>query len=114
MTRNYNRPWRDYYLLELISKMSQQDEDAPQLNESQEVGGVKPPSNNNPAKLLEPGKEAFHFPASPIGAKLSSVPYRICSPAPKPVRCNDFDSPSSFQALVQRVAVTGFVSEQTL
>jgi hypothetical protein len=63
-------------------------------------------SYNQPAKALEPGDRAFHFPASPVASEVSTVlSFDLLVPA---IGADQLDS-STLQSSSQRVTVGGRV-----
>ena len=99
-------------LLEPISKLPEQDNEASELNESEEVLGVVFPTDEETALPLDPGEEALDEPAPRVTAEPSSILRERLS-AIGAMRCNHLDALSS-QLLVQRVAVVGAVTDQIL
>src|SRR5215472_10801521 len=98
--------------LEPISKLPEQDNEASELNESEEVLGVVFPTDEETALPLDPGEEALDEPAPRVTAEPSSILRERLS-AIGAMRCNHLDALSS-QLLVQRVAVVGAVTDQIL
>ena len=52
--------------------MSKKDKSTAKLEEGEEVFGVVFPSSNEAAKAMQPGEEAFHFPAFAVFLRRSS------------------------------------------
>src|SRR5208283_4258290 len=53
--------------------MSEKDKGTAKLEESEEVFGVAFPSGDQTAEVMQPGEEAFHFPALAVAAHPSLV-----------------------------------------
>ena len=64
------------------------------------------PTNDQTAKVVEPGERALDFPAASVSSQFSSIlrfPLAVA-----PVRADQLDA-APFEALAQRIAVVGFV-----
>ena len=60
-------------MLEVISQIPEQDDDAAELDEAEEVGRVILVARHQPAEVLEPREESLHLPASPVAAQGTAV-----------------------------------------
>jgi hypothetical protein len=69
-------------------------------------------ANDQSAKVAEPCKGSFHFPATAVAAQRSTVLSARLAAIPA-MRCNQLD-PSGRQPLAQRIAVVGAVGNDTL
>jgi len=95
--------------LQAISKMSEQDDDAPELEHAEEVLKVVLVADDQASEILEPGEEALDFPTSPVSSKRSSVLGFGSFPV-GPVGGDHFD-PEGLKLLVQRIAVISLVAD---
>jgi hypothetical protein len=100
----------DLYL-EAISKMPQQDNDAPKLDQGQEIFKMVLVAHHQPPEVLQPGEKTFNFPASSIPPKHSSV---LClGPLSTSTMWGDhLGSPILTNLIIQPIAIVGFVSDQ--
>lgn len=62
-----------HFVLEPISKLPEQDEQASELDEAEKVLRVELPADQQASTPLDPGEEAFDQPAASIPAKLAAV-----------------------------------------
>ena len=69
-------------------------------------------ANDQSAEVTEPGKGAFHLPATPVSTQRSAILGARLDAIPA-VGCYQFD-PACCQPLAQRVAVVGAISAHTL
>ena len=60
-------------MLEGISKMPQQNNDAGKLDEGEEVGGVELVANDGAPEVVEPAKKALDLPPTFVTTQLSSI-----------------------------------------
>ena len=68
------------------------------------------PSGDEAAKVVHPGKEAFHLPAFSIAAELAAI---LCSASPSAsIRRNQFDSVLFRELGGERLRVVGFVTDE--
>ena len=68
-------------------------------------------ANDQPAKVAEPSKGAFHLPATPVSTQRPAI-LRARLAAIPAMRCDQFDS-SCCQPLAQRIAVIGAIGNHT-
>jgi hypothetical protein len=68
--------------------MPQEDDGASELDHPEEIFWVVFPANYGTAKVMKPGKQAFHFPASPVAAQNATVLCGSCD-AHEFVGCNE-------------------------
>jgi hypothetical protein len=80
------------------------------MDESEEVFDVIFPSCDEPAEVLHPCEEPFHFPPSPIAPELASI-LRLL-PATAPVGGDHFDVVFGSKPLVEWVGVVCFVADE--
>jgi len=88
--------------------MSEQHEQARELNEAEEVFDVIFPSGDQPAVVLHPGKEPFDLPATTVATQWPSV-LRLISAAGSVGR-DHLDSILT-HLLVQCIRVVGLVAD---
>ena len=100
------------YWLEPISKLSEEDNEAGELDKAEEVLGVEFPADEYAALPLYPGEETLDEPASHIAAQPSSI-LRRRRHAIGAVWRDHLDTISS-QFLVERIAVIGPVADQVI
>ena len=96
--------------LEPISKLSEEDNEAGELDKAEEVLSVEFPADEYAALPLYPGEETLDEPASHIAAQPSSILRRRLD-AIGAVWRDHLDTISS-QFLVERIAVIGTVADQ--
>ena len=90
--------------------MSEQQVEAGKLDEAEEVLDMVFPSGDEAAKVVHPGKEAFHLPAFSIAAELAAI---LCSASPSAsIRRNQFDSVLFRELGGERLRVVGFVTDE--
>ena len=99
-----------YVRLEPISKLSEEDNEAGELDEAEEVLSVEFPADEYAALPLYPGEETLDEPASHVAAQPSSILRRRLD-AIGAVWRDHLDTISS-QFLVERIAVIGTVADQ--
>ena len=89
-----------------------QDEDATELDQTEEVSLVKLPADDQSGKVVQPSKQAFDFPAAAIAAKLTPV----LGFWPDAIALVGRDQPdaASPQAVIQRITVVGQVADHAL
>src|SRR5579885_1022924 len=97
-------------VLEPISKLPEQQNDARQLHEAEEICGVVLPTNQQPTLPLQPGKEPLHNPAPLKSAQPPAVLGLECAPVGT-MRRYHFHAVLS-QLLVQAFAVVGAITDQ--
>ncbi len=74
------------------------------MKHGQEVFGVIFPTSDQPARIMQPGKEPLHFPAPPVAAQRTSV-LRGRVHAAHVVRSDPLDAIPVTEPLVQVLAV---------
>src|SRR6266478_5368467 len=81
--------------------MPQEDDGASELDHPEEIFWVVFPANDGATKVMKPGEQAFHFPATPVAAQNTPV-LRRHSDAHEFVGRDELHSVSFVEALVQR------------
>src|SRR5579863_2151468 len=92
--------------------MPQEDDGASELDHPEEIFWVVLPANDGTTKVMKPGEETFHFPATPVAAQNTPVLRRGCD-AHEFVGRDELHAVSFKDALVQRIAVIGAVADHT-
>jgi hypothetical protein len=92
--------------------MPQEDNGAGELGHCEEIFGVIFPAHDDAAKIMEPGEQAFDFPAAAIATQRAPVLGDRLATVPA-VRRDQLHAKGVAQALVQRIAVVGFVANQS-
>src|SRR5271156_1051391 len=92
--------------------MPQKDYGTGELNHREEVFRVIFPTHHDATKIMKPGEQAFDFPAATIAAQRATVLGDGLAAVPS-VRRDQLDAQGVTQALVQRIAVVGFVADQS-
>ncbi len=90
--------------------MSEEHLQTGEVDEAEEVLDVIFPSGDESAKILHPGEQAFHSPASPIAAQRASI-LRLAASAS--VWGDHLDAVLFAQPLIQLVGVVRFVADQS-
>lgn len=90
--------------------MSQEDNDAPEVDEGVVVREPSLPFRGDPPEVLEPGEEPLDFPP-PLVAPEGPAVLRLRFP-PRIVRGNDLASVPGFDPLVVPVGVVGPVPDE--
>jgi len=93
--------------------MPHEDNEAAELEHAEEIGFVIFPAADQSAKVVQPGKEAFDFPAAAVTAQFATVLGTLPA-AIELVRGDQPDAVLFLKALVEWVAVVGAVANQTL
>src|ERR1700692_1134784 len=93
--------------------MPQEDHSASKLNHPKEILWVVFPANDDAAIIMEPSKQALDFPATTVAAQESTVLSDGSCPVPA-MRCDQFHTEMFAYALIQRIAVVGFIADQSL
>ncbi len=97
--------------LEPVSYMPEHDLDAAELDHAEEVFSVILPTNHQPTKPVQPGKESFHAPTSAIAAERATVlgePFAIAF-----VRSDQLDIVGFQQIVIQGITIVGGVANQS-
>ena len=100
-------------LLEAVSQiLAQQNLDAAEVDEAEVVFGVVLVAGEDAPEVLQPGVEAFYLPAAAVATKDSAIlgGGLFASPA---MGSNHLDALGG-KLLIERIAVVGFVTDQTL
>jgi len=90
--------------------MPQEDHSACELNHTEEIFWVIFPANDGATKVMEPGEQAFDFPATPVAAQNPAVLRRCCD-AHEFVRRDELYAVSFVDALVEGIAVVSAVAD---
>ena len=93
--------------------MPQEDDGASELNHPEEIFWVVLPANHGTAKVMKPGEQAFHFPATPVATQSTPILRRRCD-THELVRRDELHTISVEDALIQRIAVVSAVTDQAL
>ncbi len=91
--------------------MPEQDLHATQAYHAEEVLDVVLPADDQPTKVMQPGKESFHTPTPSIAAQGATILRR--RPALSAMGCDHLDAIALGQIVVQGVTVVGFVADQS-
>src|SRR5882724_10431838 len=90
--------------------MPQEDDGASELDHPEEIFWVVFPANDDATKVMKPGEQAFHFPATPVAAQSTPVLRRRCD-AHEFVGRDELHPVSFVDALIQGIAVVGAVTD---
>ena len=93
--------------------MPQEDHSASKLNHPEEILWVVLPANDDATIIMEPSKQALDFPATTVAAQDATV-LGDGSAAVPAVRRDQFHMEMLAHALIQRIAVVGFIADQSL
>src|SRR6185369_17025154 len=94
--------------------MPEEDESAAQVEEAQEILGVIFPTHDQTAKVVEPGKHAFHFPAPAKPPQAPTVLSPALGPASLPMRRNHLRCELGHHFRIELVTVVSLVADQPL
>src|SRR5438105_14298590 len=94
--------------------MPQQDHDASELDKPEIVFGVVFIANNQPAKVVQPCKEALHFPATLETTQGTPVLSNAIGPATLTVWSNHLSAELLQNFTVQRITVVSLISDKSL
>ena len=92
--------------------MPQEDDEAAELEHTEEIGIVIFPAANQSAEVVQPSEEAFDFPAAAVTTQFATV----LGVLPAAIVLVGRDEPDAVflpQALVQRIAVVGAVADHS-
>src|ERR1700686_310285 len=92
--------------------MPQEDDEATELEHTEEVGLVIFPSGDQSTEIVEPSEEALDFPAVAVAAQFATV----LSALPTAIVLVRRDQPDTMflpKALIQRIAVVGTVADHS-
>src|SRR5277367_4826945 len=92
--------------------MPQKDNGTGELNHREEIFRVIFPAHNDATKVMKPGEQALDFPSAAVAAQRAAVLGDRLAAVPA-VRKNQLHAQGFAQALVQRIAVIGFVADQS-
>jgi hypothetical protein len=92
--------------------MPEEDDEAGELEHAEEVGFLVFPAVDQSPKIVEPSKEALDFPATAITAQLAAVLGALAATIVF-VRRDEMDAVCLPEALIQRIAVVGAVSDHS-
>jgi len=92
--------------------MPQKDDGASELNHPEEIFWVVFPANDGATKVMKPGEQALHFPATPVAAQNAAVLRGSCN-AHEFVGRDELHAVSFVDALVQWIAVVGAVADHS-
>ncbi len=90
--------------------MPQEDDGASELNHPEEIFWVVFPANDGATKVMKPGEQALHFPATPVAAQNTPVLRRHFD-AHEFVGRDELHSVSFVDALIQGIAVVSAVAD---
>src|SRR5882762_8557611 len=90
--------------------MPQEDDGACELDHPEEIFWVVFPANDGATKVMKPGEQAFHFPATPVAAQSTPV-LRGRGDAHEFVGRDELHAVVFVDALVQGIAVVGAVAD---
>jgi hypothetical protein len=93
--------------------MPQEDDSASKLNHPEEILWVVLPANDDATIIMEPSKQALDFPAATVAAQGAPVLGDGSAPVPA-MRRDQFHMEMFTYPLIQRIAVVGFVADQSL
>jgi len=83
---------------------------ATETHHTEEVLDVVLPADDQPTKVMQPGKESFHSPTSAVAPQRATVLRGF--PALSAMGCDHLDAVALGQIAVQAVAVVSFVADQ--
>jgi len=83
------------------------------VEHAEEIFRVAFPTNYDPAIVMQPRKQALHFPATTIPSQRAAVLGKSFG-AKGSVRCDHLDPEVVHQALIETVTVIGTVADQSL
>src|ERR1700751_942938 len=93
--------------------MPQEDYGTCKLNHPEEILWVVLPASDNATIIMEPSKQTLDFPATTVPAQCAAVLGDGSAPVPA-VRRNQLHLEMFAYALIQRIAVVGFIADQSL
>src|SRR5260221_50406 len=92
--------------------MSQEDDGASELDHPEEIFWVVFPANDGTAKVMKPGEQSFHFPATTVAAQDTSV-LGCRGDAHEFVGRDELHAVTMTDALVQRIAIVRAVADHS-
>ena len=93
--------------------MPQEDHGASELNHPKEILWVVFPANDSATKIMQPSKQSFDFPTTAVATQDATV-LGDGSAAVAAMRRDQFHVEMLAHALIQRIAVVGFIADQSL
>jgi hypothetical protein len=93
--------------------MPQEDYSVRKLNHAEEILWVVLPASDDTTIIMEPSKQTFDFPATTIAVQGAAVLGDGSAAVPS-VRRDQFYLEMFAHALIQRIAVLGFIADQSL
>src|SRR5271156_213121 len=93
--------------------MPQEDDSAGKLHHAEEILRVIFPASDDATIIMEPSKQALDFPATTVAAQHAAVLGDGFAAVPA-VRRDQFHAQMFAHPLIQRIAVIGFVADQSL
>ena len=93
--------------------MPQEDHGARQLHHPEEIFWVVLPASDDAAIIMEPSNQTLDFPATSVAAQRAAVLGYGFAAVPA-VRRDQFHAEKFADPLIQRIAVVGFVADQSL
>jgi len=97
--------------LERISKLPQENDEAAELQEAEEILGLVVPAECDSAEALQPGEEAFDFPAAAIATKRPAILLPAARPGSGALGRDELYAATG-EPLRERVAIESFVADQ--
>lgn len=91
-------------------ELPEEEDGAAEVNEAEEVVGAAIPAGGNATPALEPGEEAFDFPATFVTAQLAAV---LFAGAVALLRRNQVDATFFLQTELKCLSVPGLVGNQS-
>jgi hypothetical protein len=92
--------------------MPQKDDEAAELEHAEEISFMIFPTGNQSAEVVEPGEKAFDFPATAVAAQFATVLRAFLTPIVL-VGCDESNAVVLPQALVERIAVVGAITNHS-
>src|SRR6266436_3408453 len=92
--------------------MPQEDDEAAELEHTEEVGLMIFPTADEAAEVVEPSEEALDFPAAAVTTKFTAVLGALAA-AVVLVGCDEPDAVFLPEALVQRIAVVSAITDHS-
>ena len=89
--------------------MPEQDLRAGELEQAEEIADVVFPASDQPARVVEPGKEAFDFPAATIAAEGPTV---LGGTAARAIGRDHLDTVLVAELRIEQVAVVAAIANQ--
>src|SRR6266852_2613979 len=93
--------------------MPQEDYSASKLNHPEEIIWVVLPANDDATIIMEPSKQTLDFPPTTVAAQRAAVLGDRSTAVPA-VRRDQFHTELFAYPLIQRIAVVGFIADQSL